>query len=97
MSRRYGQPIRALLEGDRLSGFVWRGSTYYVRAVLATWHLRTRWWAGCPVKERTGNESRPEAMETDRYYSRVECFSGLLCDVYYDAACQGWVLDRVHD
>lgn len=34
---------------------------------------------------------------SDRYYYRLRCVEGLLCEVYWDAACDAWTLDRVLD
>jgi hypothetical protein len=62
---------------------------YRVLEVLATWHLRDRWW------------EQPEEASTvgasDRFYYRALCAGDFICDVYYDAASARWILDRVHD
>ena len=95
MTRHYGQPI-AVTAAESGAGqpaaFRWRGVRYRVREVLATWHLRDRWWESPPPADAPATSGA-----SDRHYYRLRCSSGLLCDVYYDAARDGWVLDRVHD
>ena len=102
MAHRYGHPISVTLAGgpDRpdsrptplprhwLQSFVWRDQCYAVAEIIATWHLRDRWWV------QPGDRS-PEP--SDRYYYRVECTDGLLCELYHDIVCDARVLDRVHD
>lgn len=69
--------------------FVWRDATYVVQEVLVGWHLRDRWWEN--MRDGCGSGA------SDRHYYRLRCTDGLLCEVYYDAASDYWVLDRVHD
>lgn len=94
MSRRYGHQIE--VEAGHEQGtplcFTWRGVSYRVREIWATWHLRDRWWA---VGGTGGEASTLPA--SDRLYYRVLCDKGMLCDLYHDAANDTWVLDRVHD
>jgi hypothetical protein len=73
---------------DQPRQFVWRDRLYTVAEVLATWHLRNRWWEPV-VASPTG--------ASDRHYYRLQCTDGLLCDLYHDVARDVWVLDRVHD
>ena len=90
MSRRYGHVIE--VQADHEQGtpqrVLWRGVSYCVQEVWATWHLRDRWWAG-------GEAGVPPA--SDRRYYRVLCDKGMLCDLYHDATNDTWVLDRVLD
>lgn len=98
MTRHYGHVIEMHQEPEQEweqaskpgtpRSFVWRGQTYRVRTVWATWHLRDRWWAG-------GAAGQPPA--SDRRYYRVQCTNGLQCDLYHDVVTDTWVLDRVHD
>lgn len=93
MSRLYGDLVLVAQNGDQPRCFMWRGLTYRVREVLATWHLQDRWW------ERTGSGSSTPAaaLETDRHYFRLDCAPDLQCELYYDAASDRWVLERVYD
>ncbi|MGO8949753.1 MAG: DUF6504 family protein [Ktedonobacterales bacterium] len=76
--------------------FIWRGTTYRVVAVLDMWHVRDRWWK--PVSQESGGFVGPtHDHESDRHYFRLDCSPGLLCDLYFDAACEHWILDRVYD
>jgi hypothetical protein len=98
MTRRYGEMILVAQHTDNNHPrcFIWRGSTYRVVAVLATWHLRDRWWK--PVSQGYAGTSRPVVdQESDRHYYRLDCSPELLCDVYFDAASDRWILDRVYD
>jgi hypothetical protein len=88
MAHRYRHPIQVSCEAGQPQRFTWRGSTYTIAEILTTWHLRDRWWA------QPGDNS-PEP--SDRYYYRIECTDGLLCELYHDVVCDAWVLDRVHD
>lgn len=137
MTRHYGQPITVTVTVPRAEGsvgppaaFRWRGVRYRVREVLATWHLRDRWWEATPPPDAPPNApptppTAATAGASDRHYYRLRCTvstvsmasaersasgggrggrggrggggSDLLCDIYYDAARAGWVLDRVHD
>jgi len=90
MTRRYGHPIAVTCAAGQPRRFTWRGLTYTVAEIYATWHLRDRWWV-------QPSEQLPAAPESDRLYYRVRCREGLLCDLYHDTARGAWVLDRVHD
>ena len=102
MAHRYGHPISVTLAGgpDRpdsrptplprhwLQSFVWRDQCYAVAEIIATWHLRDRWW------ERAG------AGASDRTYYRVCCRGSAgeqLFDLYHDTVTGCWVLDLAHD
>jgi hypothetical protein len=89
MTHRYGQVIRVTPAADRPGSFEWRGATYLVKEVLASWHLRDRWW------ERPAGGS--PAGASDRLYFRVRCADEQVFDLYYDAMSDRWVLDRAHD
>lgn len=105
MSRHYGHMIQMACDKRRLGQqnqhppqrFVWRGVTYHVAEILAAWHLRDRWWQAKPSGPTAPGEQRASSASSDRYYYRVRCADGLLCDLYYDAISGAWVLDRVHD
>jgi len=94
MTCHYGQPILVTLADGRPASFQWREVTYRVAEILSEWHLRDRWWEP-PASVRSVEIGGPQA--SDRHYYRVQCASGLLCDLYYDAAVDCWVLDRVYD
>ena len=93
MTRLYGDPVLVALHDDQLQCFIWRGTTYRVQEVLATWHLRDRWWD----HPSRGAATASAAAETDRYYYRLECSPELQCELYFDSTSAGWVLDRVYD
>jgi hypothetical protein len=88
MAHRYGHLIQVGCVGGQPARFTWRETEHTVAEVLAIWHLRDRWW----VQPGEG-----VAGASDRYYYRVRCAGGLLCDLYEDRARGEWVLDRVHD
>src|SRR5262245_35231382 len=47
MAHRYGreiQVVRGAAATGQPSAFAWQGAIYRVEEVLATWHLRDRWW-----------------------------------------------------
>lgn len=90
MAHRYGHPIQVTCAAGQPSHFIWRAVTYTVAEILATWHLRDRWWA-------QPGEGEGATGASDRLYYRVQCADGLLCDLYCDTARGAWVLDRVHD
>jgi hypothetical protein len=88
MTRRYGQPIQAQVANSRIYSFEWRGIRYRVYRVLATWHLRDRWWAAF------GKEAE---KSSNRTYYRLDCSGDLQCEVYFDASTNVWILDRIYD
>jgi hypothetical protein len=97
MTRRYGEPILVAQHTyvNHPRCFIWRGTTYHVLAVLATWHLMDRWWK--PAPEGNVSSGAKEEKESDRHYFRLDCSPGLLCELYFDAASDRWILDRVYD
>lgn len=107
MTRRYGDFILVAQQTGTSYPrcFIWRGITYRVVAILATWHLRDRWWNPAPQgADRSTHSSGSLAtqderadLESDRHYFRLDCSPGLLCDLYFDAAVDRWILDRVFD
>lgn len=141
MSRRYGHTI-SVEQAQRSPGevghaqastpsgprqFVWHSTSYRIAELLATWHLRDRWWQPGPIRQSEQREYPPDGAapsgapgwddhpyradvvpqievhcanhesSSDRYYYRVRCVSGLVCELYYDAISGQWVLDRVYD
>ena len=94
MTKRYGDPILvAVSSSDQPRCFIWRGTTYRVQEVLATWHLQDRWWEDRPV----GLAGVQTAGESNRLYYRLECAPGLLCEIFFDSVSCSWTLDRVYD
>lgn len=69
------------------AGFVWRGSTYRVVAVLGHWREDSGYWAG----------GRVEIPQRDLW--RVEARNGTPATGVYELVCeeQAWRLDRVWD
>lgn len=86
MTRHYRQPIQTTHQAGQPLRFTWQGRQYTVAEILLCWNLRDRWW------EAPGPDGA-----SDRHYYRLRCKDGLLCDIYYDAAIDDWMLDRVHD
>ena len=87
MTHRYLQPVSVSLTAGRLSAFSWRGVHYPVAEVLATWHLRDRWWEP-PTSPRGAS---------DRQYYRVRTEDHQVFELYVEAASGQWILDCVHD
>ena len=98
MTRHYGEQIlvaqHTYVSHPRC--FIWRGITYHVLEVLATWHLMDRWWNPGPEGYADVSGAR-EDHESDRHYYRLECSPGLLCELYFDTVSDRWILDRVYD
>lgn len=100
VTHRYGQAIALTLVGDQPARFRWRGRDVAVEEVLATWHLRDRWWVESMERSEGAHGSAAETMvpgASDRHYYRVRCAGDLFCELYHDAATDIWVLDRVYD
>lgn len=98
MSRFYDDPIAVTLAADGTPArLVWRGTTYRVRQVFARWHLRDRWWGVTPLSPRPAGRGDGGEDPSDRYYYRLCCTPSLICDVYRDAAGDGWRLEYLHD
>ena len=94
MTKRYGDPIMVaehLVKQPRC--FIWRGTTFSVKEVLAMWHLQDRWWEA----KSDGSATSPRAAASDRHYYRLECSPSLLCELYFDTVSESWTLDRVYD
>lgn len=87
MAHQYLQVIHVTARAGRPQRFTWREVEYHVVEILGVWRLSDRWWESA---------AHPRGA-SDRHYYRLRCEDGLLCDVYYDAAQQVWLLDRVHD
>ncbi len=101
MAHRYGQPVAVAAIGGQPVAFTWRGVEYAVRDVLATWHLRDRWWEPAPPSAPSAGESSARTGArtgaSDRHYYRVRSAGEQIFDLYHDAAVDRWVLDRVYD
>ena len=99
MAHRYGHPIRVICDAGDPHHFCWRDDDHVIVEVLATWHLCDRWWApfGCRTNGEEGTNGTDGTNASDRHFYRVLCADGLICDLYYDAAWDRWVLDRSHD
>ncbi|HLY29976.1 MAG TPA: DUF6504 family protein [Ktedonobacterales bacterium] len=101
MTRLYGQPIQmrcapaSASDSPQPHSFRWRERTHVVTDLLSAWHLQDRWWQASSKSGATPSTVVPQA--SDRSYYRLTCADGLLCDVYYDATLDQWVLDRVYD
>ena len=88
MAHRYRHAVRVTCAEGLPHRFRWREGEHTVAEILATWHLRDRWW----VQPGEGT-----AGSSDRRYYRIQCADGLLCDLYHDVVADTWILDRVHD
>jgi hypothetical protein len=92
MAHRYGIPIQVTTNGSgEPIAFTWRGNEYRVVSVLQVWRLRDRWWVK-PVEAMHSGKSA-----SDRWYYRVECPGFAYYEIYYDAAVNWWIMDRVLD
>jgi hypothetical protein len=105
-------PVRSADLAGAPAAFNWRGMWYQVDELLATWRLRDRWWAA-PVADvadvappEGGSDHAARALPADALPATERAYYRVLCrdpqgeqvfDLYYDAATQQWVLDRVHD
>ncbi len=105
MTRCYRHPIRVHLKNDQPYRFTWRDTTYRVRAILAVWHLRDRWWSSASLDSSTSHAlatagpapRQCEQQESDRLYYRLDCSPDLHCEIYHDRASGLWILDRIYD
>jgi hypothetical protein len=86
VTRRYGHPIQVQADNGHPLSFIWRGTRYQVYAILDTWHLQDRWWAGDGA-----------SGSSDRTYYRLDCSRDVQCEIYFDAVTSIWILDRVYD
>jgi hypothetical protein len=80
--------VTADVEGHPIS-FVWRDQDYQVEQVVAHWLLADRWWVS--AEELLLDGKGPSV----RHYFRVQCPGLAYYELYYDAAVNEWVLDRV--
>jgi hypothetical protein len=88
MAHRFGQPVQVTLAASLPVSFLWRGAHYPIAEVLATWHLRDRWWEA---------PAAPGRRPSDRRYYRVRCAGEQIFELYHDAVSDHWVLDRAYD
>jgi len=107
MTHAYHQPISVTLTDGAPATpatpatICWRGIAYHVLEVFETWHLMDRWWER--ERERPEGPGAPGSSTqgpSDRTYYRLRCASvhdELICEVYFDAAGDLWVLERVYD
>jgi hypothetical protein len=94
MTKRYGDLIVVAEYHDKQPRcFIWRGTTYHVQEVLGMWHLQDRWWE----EQIRGHGDMQAAGESNRHYYRLECSPELLCEIYFDATSNDWILDRIYD
>jgi len=87
MGHQYLQRIEVTMQTRRPKQFVWRGTSYLVAGILATWRLSDRWWESAAYFHGA----------SDRHYYRLRCQDGMVCEIYYDVARRIWILDRVLD
>jgi hypothetical protein len=87
MGHQYLQPIRVMTQAGRPQQFTWRGTDHFVTEILSSWRLSDRWWESSAYFHGA----------SDRHYYRLCCTGGMVCEIYYDAARCGWILDRVLD
>ncbi len=106
MTRRYGHAITVTHVGNHLAGFHWNGTAYRVVELLATWHLRDRWWETEETEQAHAEGDAQTSIQpvdvrppspSDRHYYRLRCASGLICEIYHDSVGDAWVLDAVYD
>jgi hypothetical protein len=93
VTHRYGLPIAVKTDeqGSPVS-FEWRHATYVVEEIIGTWHVRDRWWVS-----RAAADLGLEKYPSDRYYFRVQLPGSAFFEIYYDAAVNDWILDRILD
>jgi hypothetical protein len=96
MTHQYRQPVVVTVsERGEPASFTWHGQRYHVAQVLARWHLRDRWWEASSVT--IADARTAPAGASNRYYYRVGCHEGMLCELYLDIETDAWILDRVLD
>jgi hypothetical protein len=105
MTHVYYHSIEVTLAEGKPGSIRWRGITYRVLELNDPWHLMDRWWEppdmtndpGTPAK---GAGSTAGKGRSDRIYYRLHCVSAhedLACDIYFEAVCGVWILERVYD
>jgi hypothetical protein len=97
MSHFYTIPIRVWHRKRIPYALVWRGVRYKVLHINEPWRLQDRWWVSAAEADRNGGQGY-----SDRTYYRLQCQEAgadwdLWCEVYYDAAANVWVMERVLD
>jgi hypothetical protein len=110
MSRRYGDPVRDVIDvrrestagtagtaGTHPTQFLWRGRLYVVRGVLAHWVEVGAWW-----RSRLPDGLPVRIDECGREVWRVEAGAGRaspvgVYDLVYDEAATSWTLARALD
>jgi Family of unknown function (DUF6504) len=103
MSRRYGDPVRDVIDVRRDSSdarpaqFLWRGRLYVVRGVLAHWVEVGAWW-----RSRLPDGLPSRIDEAGHEVWRVEAGAGRaspagVYDLRYDEAAASWTLARALD
>ncbi|WP_054697283.1 DUF6504 family protein [Syntrophomonas palmitatica] len=82
MSRILRQDLR--VECDR-DGFPLalqiRGKIYPVRFILERWRDTGCWWEG----------------ESEKFFFRVQCANGVICELFQDLTSRNWFLYKVYD
>lgn len=108
MAHRYGHLLPVVETEDTEAlvpvSFTWRGTRYRVQSILATWHLRDRWWEagqeGALSSVSSVSSVSSARTPSDRTYYRVLCTGALgtgVFELYRDATAGRWVLDRALD
>ena|SRR5690348_4047427 len=103
MAHTYYLPIRVWHKQRIPYALLWRGVRYRVLHVNEPWRLQDRWWVSRAEADANGGNGY-----SDRTYYRLQCRCcqdsrglgaewDLLCDIYYDAAANVWVMERVID
>lgn len=97
MAHTYYLPIKVLHRQRIPYALVWRGVRYRVLHVNEPWRLQDRWWVSAAEADSNGGHGY-----SDRTYYRLCCqeagaADALWCDIYYDAASNVWVMERVLD
>ncbi len=100
MTHVYYHPIRVTLADGKPATIHWRGLTYRVLEVNEPWRLMDRWWEQHSVRGAGGKDRKDHKGRSERTYYRLRCASAhedLVCDIYYEAIGEVWILERVYD
>jgi Domain of unknown function (DUF6504) len=97
LAHTYYLPIRVWHKQHVPYALLWRGVRYRVLLVNEPWRLQDRWWVSAAEADANGGRGY-----SDRTYYRLCCKAAgadwdLWCDIYYDAAVNVWILERVID
>lgn len=97
MAHTYYLPIRVWHRQRMPYALVWRGVRYRVLHVNEPWRLQDKWWVSAAEADAKGGNGY-----SDRTYYRLQCQEAgaawdMWCDIYYDAAVNVWILERVLD